>query len=308
MLLFDTDLSLGTPLAEIDDGIALFFLHHWLKERVVGVTTVHGNVTLPEVEANSRRLLNCLKWNIPLGEGAINPLVEKKNWFQEWQAGYGNTPPWPDQTPLPGAVDLMMKTIFSHPGQVTLLAVGPLTNLALLARTYPAVVPLVKQIVAMGASFELDPRQAEFNIRCDPEAAHIVFTAGWPVRLIGLNITDQVRITRAEIAALPAGHPGLDLLKKQAPGWIERLETMGWGHNDCAPHDAVAAAAVLQPDLFEWRQTGVEVILWPEGKRGQTRFRPIGADFPQIEVAVDIQAGPCRTLILESLTHLANSR
>jgi inosine-uridine nucleoside N-ribohydrolase len=198
-VLVDTDVSLGTPRAEIDDGAALILLLRALKKDVLAVTTVHGNVRVDLATQNTLRLLSYLNHpDLPVGRGAAHPLVEDEAWFADWQAGYGPTPPWPAPADLPLAANLIIDTVRTHPGAVTLLAVGPLTNLALAARLAPEIVGEVKEVISMGGSFgETDP-VPEFNARCDPEAAAIVINAGWPLRLIGLDITSQVIFTRAD--------------------------------------------------------------------------------------------------------------
>lgn len=295
MIIFDTDMSLGTPGAEIDDGAALIFLLRAMGEQVRGVTAVHGNTTLENALHNSRRLLAYLnRSDVPLGHGAAHGLIEQKAWFADWQAEYGKTPPWPDSPPLPLAANLIINTIRAHPGQVTLIAVGPLTNLALAVRLAPDIVPLVRQVVTMGGSLAANAKP-EFNARCDPEAAHIVLQAGWPLRLIGLEITSQVPFARAAFAKLPDNNPALALLKAQADGWIDRVESMGWGSDGCALHDALAVAAVLDDTLFEWQETVVSVILYPPEQRGITRIQPQEGSLVETAVAVDVNR--CRELI-----------
>ena len=295
MILFDTDMSLGTPGAEIDDGAALIFLLRAMGERVTAVTTTHGNTTLENALHNSRRLLAYLeRSDVPLGRGAAHGLIEEKAWCGGWQAGYGETPPWPDPTSLPLAANLIIDTVRAHPGQVTLIAVGPLTNLALAVRLAPDIVPLVRQVVTMGGSLASEP-EPEFNARCDPEAAHVVLNAGWPLRLIGLEITNQVHFSRAEFAALPNNQPALALLKSQADSWISRVESMGWGHGGCALHDALAVAAVFDDSLFTWRETAVSVTLHPEDQRGITQAVPQAGSMVETAVAVDVAR--CRELI-----------
>jgi inosine-uridine nucleoside N-ribohydrolase len=232
--------------------------------------------------------------DVPLGRGAAHGLVEAKAWFAEWQAGYGETPPWPDDGPLPLAANLIIDTVRANPGQVTLIAVGPLTNLALAVRLAPDIVPLVRRVVTMGGSLT-DNDNPEFNAHCDPEAAQIVLNAGWPLRLVGLEITNQVHFSRAEFAALPDDQPALTLLKTQAEGWISRVESMGWGHGGCALHDALAVAAVLDDSLFEWQETAVSVTLHPENQRGITRAVPQKRSL--VETAVSVDVARCRELI-----------
>jgi inosine-uridine nucleoside N-ribohydrolase len=148
----------------------------------------------------------------------------------------------------------------------------------------------------MGGSFAEAEAQPEFNAHCDPEAAHIVLSANWPVRMIGLNITQQVLFRREEFAALSAAHPAVALLKRQADGWIDRVEGMGWEQGGCALHDALAVAAVLDESLFTWRETAVHVELNDKPQRGAMHFQPPTAG-TNIQVAVSVDADRCHDLI-----------
>lgn len=297
LILFDTDIGLGTPYAELDDGAAIVVLLRALGEKVVGVTAVHGNASLESAMHNSRRLLSYLgRTDIPLGRGAATGLVEQKEWFAEWEAGYGDTPPWPPAQEEPLAANLIIDTIRAHPGEVVILAVGPLTNLALAARLAPDIVGKVSHIVSMGGSFGQEEPTPEFNARCDPEAAQAVLNAGWPIQLIGLNITHQLMFTHADFASLPDSNPTLTLLKEQAPGWIDRIGATEWGEKGgCALHDALAVAAVLDPTLFTWQQTAVTVELCNPHLRGATYLQetPDG----KVAVATAVDAPRCRELI-----------
>ena len=153
-------------------------------------------------------------------------------------------------------------------------------------------------MMTMGGSLAENP-EPEFNAHCDPEAAHIVLNASWPLRLIGLEITNQVQFSRADFAALPDANPALALLKAQADGWISRVESMGWGYGGCALHDALAVAAVFDPSLFEWRETAVSVTLHPENQRGITRAAPhVGS---LVETAVSVDVARCRELIWSNI-------
>lgn len=228
MIIFDTDLGLGTPNCEIDDGAALIQLLGLFPDDVAAVTTVHGNGGITEVMQNTCRLLAYLnRGDIPVGLGAASGLIEQKEWFAEWQAAYGVTPTW--QTPAfpPASANLIIDLVRANPHAVTIIAVGPLTNLALALRLAPDIEPLVKQIVTMGGSFGDPEPIPEFNARCDPEAAHVVLTAAWPVKMIGLNITKQIPFSLTDFANLNDWNPTITLLKACAPAWIERVTSMG---------------------------------------------------------------------------------
>jgi inosine-uridine nucleoside N-ribohydrolase len=303
VVLVDTDVGLGTPRAEIDDGAALILLCRALKEQVLGVTTVHGNVQVDLATQNTLRLLHQLDASyIPVGRGAADPLIEDKTWFAEWEAGYGLTPPWPVDSPLPLAANLIIDTVRAHPGQVTLLAVGPLTNLALAIRLAPDIVGQVREVISMGGRFGENDPEPEFNARCDPEAAAIVINAGWPIRLIGLDITNQVIFTRADFLNLNQTDAASRSLQSQAPTWIERVEAQGWGHGGCALHDAVAAVALLEPEILTFRGASIAVELQDPARRGATYVQESENPAAHVQVAVDVDAARCKGLIWRYLS------
>ncbi len=303
MIIFDTDLSLGTPKAEIDDGAALIALLQTMGERVAGITTIHGNTNVANVTYNVCRALAYLKrLDVPVGLGADQALIEDKTWFADWQAGYGETEQWDgvNLAKMPAATDLIIKFAYKYPNQLTIIAVGPLTNLALAAQKTPEIVPLMKEVVMMGGFFGGENQAPEFNIRCDPEAAQIALNAGWHVRALGLNITDRIHFSAAEFKRLPDCNPAVSLLKKQAPGWIERVTAQGWGQDSCALHDALAVAAVAEPQLFQWRAASAQVELDGEN-RGGIKALPATKATPSMQIAVDVDANKCKTWILSAL-------
>ena len=159
----------------------------------------------------------------------------------------------------------------SQPGEISILAIGPLTNLALAIRLDPGIIPLTGRVIVMGGSFGMQEPSPEFNVRCDPEAAQIVFSSGWDVHVLGLDITRRVHFSRHDFDCLPDENPAVALLRSQAPGWIDRMEVMGWDQDGCALHDAVAAAYLADETIFEIRETGVDVEL--TGERS-TRHHP----------------------------------
>jgi purine nucleosidase len=293
----DTDVSLGTPGAEIDDGAALILLLRHPAVEVIGAGAVFGNAPLADTALNLDRLLTWLGGEaVPRGIGAARPLVADMSWFDEWRSGYGATLFWAQQpTSLPAAL-LLIETLRTHPGQVSVLALGPLTNLALALRLAPDIVPLVRRVIAMGGSFNTTHPVPEFNVRCDPEAAQVVLTSGWPVQLLGLEITRRVHFSRDDLASLAGDHPAVGLLRDQAPDWIDRVERMGWEQGGCALHDAVAAACLIAPDLFTFVETAVEVELANPQTRGQTRFTP-AAHHPALQAATGLDAAKIHDLI-----------
>ncbi|KAA3648278.1 MAG: nucleoside hydrolase [Chloroflexi bacterium] len=301
-ILIDTDVSLGTPKAEIDDGAALLALLNTSAE-ILGISTVYGNVLIEDVNSNLLRLLKYTgREDIPVAQGAVEALVEDEEWLSflaEWQSQYGGTPEWDGARPTQSAVDLIIEVVGQNPGEVIILALGPLTNLALALQQSPKIVKQVKEVVMMGGSLN-DVEEAEFNIRNDPEAAEMVLQAGWPIRMLGLEITRQALFTREDFADLQAGNPAVTLLQEQAKQWIPIVEAQGWETGGCSLHDAVAVAALFKPELFQFMPVGVEVITDSNEVRGAVQVEK-EVRGSHIQMAVDIDAQACHAWIKQQI-------
>ena len=272
----DTDLSLGTPGAEIDDGAALLMLLRNPAVQIAGIGSVFGNVPVKDATRNLARMLEITgHTDIPLAQGAAGPLEGDMGWFAEWQAGYSATLPFEFNEPRESSADMLVRLANAYPDQLSVIAIGPSTNLALALEKDPEIAYKVKQVVAMGGSFGSQPQAPEFNVHCDPSATRKICAADWPLTLLGLDITRQAAFSRAKFAALPDSDPILSMLKKQADSWITRVESMGWEKDGCSLHDAVAAAYLLQTDLFNSVPVEVEIS---DGSRlpiGTTLINPV---------------------------------
>ena len=276
LIYIDTDLSLGTPGAEIDDGAALLMLLRNPAVEIAGIGSVFGNVAVGNATRNLVRFLGMTgRTDIPLAQGAAGPLEGDMDWFGEWQAGYGATLPFSYNEPQESAADMLVRLARAYPEQLNVIAIGPSTNLALALEKDPDIAFKVKQVVAMGGSFGSQPQAPEFNVHCDPSATRKICAADWPLTLLGLDITRQAAFSRTRFAALPESDPAIILLKQQAESWITRVESMGWEKDGCSLHDAVAAAYLLQPDLFHSVPVEVEIS---DGSRlpvGTTLINPV---------------------------------
>ena len=298
----DTDVSLGTPGAEIDDGAALIFLLRNKLIDIVGAGSVFGNVPLHDATLNLDRLLTWLGGeHIPFGLGAEKPLIGDNAWFESLQSAYGKTLPWNPRPVTYLAANLIIHSIRANPGQVSILSLGPMTNLALAICLDPAIIPITREVIVMGGSFNSQNPTPEFNARCDPEAAQIVFRAGWNVHILGLDITRRVHFSRRDFASLPDGNPAVELLRAQAPGWIDRVEEMGWEQGGCALHDAVAAAYLIDDTFFQIEKTSVEVELANPNLRGVTKFSSNMKAGPIVKVITGLDTAKCRDLIWSHL-------
>ena len=294
----DTDVGLGTPGAEIDDGAALIFLLRNKTVDIIGAGSVFGNVPLHDAALNLDRLLTWLGGeHIPLGLGAEKPLIADTAWFESWQSAYGKTLSWNSRPATYLAANLIIHMIHAHPGQVSILSLGPMTNLALAIRLEPAIIPLTREVIVMGGSFNIENPAPEFNVRSDPEAAQIVFSSGWKVHILGLDITRRVHFSRRDFSSLSDGNPAVELLRAQAPSWIDRMEEMGWEQDGCALHDAVAAAYLVDDSIFQTEKTSIDVELADPNSRGITRFSAPTENRPIVKVITGLDTVKCRGLI-----------
>ena len=184
----------------IDDALALVFAHGHPELDLLGITTVAGNVDLSQTTANALQVREFAGMpDVPVTAGCPGPLfrpaLHARDVHGSSGLGAARIPPASSRPADGHAVDYLATAISAEPGQITLIAIGPLTNIALALRRYPRLVSQVGNFVIMGGSAgrgNTTPA-AEFNILADPEAAAIVFGAGWTVTMIGLDATRQVR-------------------------------------------------------------------------------------------------------------------
>jgi len=295
----DTDVSLGTPGAEIDDGAALITLLGNPQIEIAGIGSVFGNAPLKDASANLDRLMVITgNEDRPLAAGAEGPLAGDMQWFQEWMDGYDATIAWKSRTQAETSAEMIVRLARTHAGKLTILSLGPMTNLALALEADPEVAHLVDQVIVMGGSFSKEKATPEFNIRCDPHAASAVFQAGWPLAVFGLEVTRRMLFTREMFTTLTSCNPAVKLLANSAGGWIDRVEDMGWEKGGCSLHDAVAAAYLLDPGLFKMQPVNsIEVELEDGPDYGTTRFLSAQNANANILAAVDVDSKACRELI-----------
>ena len=297
-LIIDTDPG-------IDDAMAICFAAAHPGIELIGLTTVFGNVPVAVATRNALRLVELTGQRIPVAEGAgvplMQPLLPHPD-FVHGAEGFGDIPPetpaaLPDLRP---AAQFLAETAAAHPGEVTICAVGPLTNLAQAMALHPAIISNVARVVVMGGAVECPgnvKEHAEANIWNDPHAAAAVFAAPWEVTLVGLDITERVNCVPADFAALADAAPVIGGFLDRALQFYLRFHRERHGIEGCHMHDPTAVISITDPDLFVTRTAPVEVTL--EGTAaGRTRLAP-GRAAPGVRVCLDGDLDAIRRRFLE---------
>ena len=259
-----------------DDALAILLALNSPELEVKALTVVAGNVVVEQGLANALRLVSLAgRCDVRVARGASQPLVEKlvTAEFFHGANGLGNVdlPPPVCQADPSFAPDLIIQLIHQYPHEITLIPVGPLTNIALALRKDPSIVPLVKEVVLMGGSISGGnvTAAAEANIHNDPEAARGVFEAGWPLTMVGLNVTESTLFTRADLNRLartrgPENDFAVAVLSFMV-GLASKL-----GGEGTPMHDPLAVGAVIERSLITTQDMWVEVETRGEFTRGET--------------------------------------
>jgi inosine-uridine nucleoside N-ribohydrolase len=290
-----------------DDALAITLALARPELEVLGITTVGGNATLANTTRNALRVLALLgRTDVPVAAGAVQPLVRPLETATEVHGASGLDGadlPEPASAPRPeGALEFLRATLDAAPAPVTLIPVGPLTNIALLLRTYPGIASRVAQISLMGGGMvhgNWTPA-AEFNIWVDPEAARIVFRSGLPITMHGLDVTHKAlfgwpEIERLDAIGTRAGRVFADLMR-----FFVRFHVEHYGVADTPIHDAVAVAHVALPGVVTTEPHHVDVATDDGITRGMTVVdrRPMLGITPNVRVALDIDRATFADLVI----------
>jgi purine nucleosidase len=247
----------------IDDALAIAFAAGHPGIELAGITTVAGNVELAKTTANALAVATFAgAADVPVTAGCAAPLLRpaRAAGHVHGESGLGGAVlPRPAHGPRDGhAIDFIIAAIAAAPGEVTLVATGPLTNVALAVRREPRLPEWVRDFVIMGGSAGRGNvnHAAEFNMWADPEAAAVVFAAGWTVRMIGLDVTLRARATAAVQERMRAfGALGSRLLRPA----LAQYRDSDAGAGEPPVHDVCAVVSVVEPSAFTFTPALVQV-------------------------------------------------
>jgi purine nucleosidase len=255
----------------VDDALAMLLAFAAPEAvKVEAITTVIGNVMLPQTTANALRILDLAgRTEIPVYAGCPRPIMAPIERKKSVHGGDGlgdiGLPAPRGRASSEHAVDAIIRLVRENPGEITLCPIGPMTNIAVALLKAPDIAPLIPEIVFMGgAAFRPgnSTPTAEFNFMIDPHAAQVMLTAGVTLTMFGLDVTAQALITsdwmaEAEAAGGPITRTAIAMLR-------------AYGHGDPCLHDPCVIAHLIDPGLFQGIDAWVEVETTAPLTRGQS--------------------------------------
>lgn len=299
-----------------DDAIALLLAHGNPDIELLAVTTVVGNQTLDKVTRNALAVARIAGLtDVPFAAGCARPLVRDVEVAGDIHGESGLDGP---ELPAPAievsdqhAVDLIIDTVMSHePQTVSLVPTGGLTNIAMAVRKEPRIAERVKEVVLMGGGYHTGnwSAVAEFNIKIDPEAAHIVFNEKWPLVMVGLDLTHQALATPEVVERIAAIGTGPSRFVGELLEFFGTMYKQAQGFDAPPVHDPCAVAYVIDPSVMTTRRAPLDVELTGTLTLGMTvaDFRAPAPDDCTTSVAVELDHQKFWDLIVDALERIGD--
>lgn len=293
-----------------DDAVAITVAAKQSCFDIKTLTVVAGNSALQKTARNALDTCSYLGLeDLTIAAGMSRPLVREQVIADQihGETGLANLEFREPSVKLSPkhAVNLIVEVLLKSDEEVTFVALGPLTNLAMAIRLEPRVIPKIKRIVLIGGSYDFGniTPAAEFNIYADPEAAHIVFTCGRPIVMIGLSITERVLVTKEVMDKIGSINNKAALLFSQIMTFYNR-KNRHFFHKEVSPlYDPAAIAYLINPSIFKTKLMHVEVELKSSQSYGRTHCDFYGTlNKPaNAEVVTDLDADEFWKTIYESI-------
>jgi len=296
----------------IDDAFSLAMAIASDDLEVLGITTTYGNVGLSHTTTNALRVVDWFGADIPVYSGVDRALLGTPVDASEYHGATGLEAPElgpPSSVPQSeDAVSFLIRTLRVSTRKITIVASGPLTNLAVMLRLAPDVAAKIERIVFMGGSTDYgnDSPAAEFNMLCDPHAAQIILDSDIPTTMFGLNVTHQVIATPERVQMLRSIGNDTGRVFADMSVYFEKVYRERYGFNGSALHDSCTLAWLILPELFETRVMRVDVETNSGLSYGRTvhDIWNIAGKVPRTEVAVHADAEGFFTLLKSLLAKL----
>jgi purine nucleosidase len=309
-IIFDTDLG-------IDDACAVLLALASAELSVEGLTIVHGNCAVEQATKNALSVLELARANhIPVAKGCGVPLVSPPLLAPETHGesglGYAKLPAPPTRPTVQHAIDFLIQKILAAPGEITLVAIGPLTNVALAIRQEPRIVSALKELIIMGGAIRHEGNTtalAEFNAYVDPHAAHIVFHSGIPTTLVPLDVTYQCILTPDDVQNLREVDSPITKFVEDATRFYMEFHDEYQGIAGCVINDPLALALTFMPELCTYQALPVDIDIAPGISLGKTigDFYNYEKKPANMKVALGVDARGFIELFIARMKKLARS-
>lgn len=301
----------------IDDACAILLALASPELLLEGVSIVHGNCSLEQGTINGLSVLELANAShIPLAKGCENPLVQPSLLAPETHGntglGYAKLPGPRSRPIIQHGCDFLINRILSSPGEITLVAIGPLTNIALAVRQEPRLVHSVKELIIMGGAIRHEGNTtalAEFNTYVDPHAAHIIFHSGMPMTLVPLDVTYQCILTIQDVERLQKIDSPISTFIKDSTRFYMEYHDDYQGIEGCVINDPLALALTFAPELCHYQELPVDVDISGGVSMGKTfaDFYNYGKKPANMKVALAVRPRDFLELFLERIEKLARS-
>jgi purine nucleosidase len=262
----------------IDDSLAILLALASPELSLEGLSIVHGNCSLEQAVKNGLAVLELANaGHIPLAKGCELPLVQPSLLAPETHGntglGYAKLPEPRIKPIVQHGCDFLIEKILASPGEITLVAIGPLTNVALAIRKEPQVAKAIKELIIMGGAIRHEGNTtalAEFNTYVDPHAAHIVFHAGIPTTLVPLDVTYQCLLTAEDVKRLLKINSPITSFIKDSTEFYMEYHAAYQGIRGCIINDPLALALTFAPKLCDYQELSVDVDISGGVSMGKT--------------------------------------
>ena len=292
-----------------DDAVAIMLAAINPKIELLGITVVAGNQKLEKTVNNALKVCNHLNLDVPVYSGMSRPMIREQLIADDIHGETGLDGPKFEELKIKAedkhAVNFIIDTLMNSDEKITLVPTGPLTNIGMAIRFEPRIIEKINRIVLMGGSYQLGNMTpaAEFNILADPDAAHIVFSSGVKIVMMGLDLTRQASATKEVVEKIKSLNNKASKLFVDLMEFFAASQKNVYGWSAPPVHDPTTIAYIIDPECIEVKPMFCEIELWSEKSYGRTLCDYFGIlkKEPNVDVAVKLDFDKFWNLVYENL-------
>jgi len=298
----------------IDDALAFVLLKAMPEVELQAITVTHGNTTVEKCTTNALKLVELLGMqHIPVAIGANQPLVKALSVAEETHGdtglGHAVLPPPTITAVKENAANLIIDIVNANPGEITILCIGPVTNLALALLKEPSLRKKIKNVVSMAGTIHYPGNatpSSEYNVFCDPESFDILLRSGIDLTIVPLDVTYQCLFTKDHVARLKGARTDIAEFIDRSTAFYMEFHAEYQGIQGCAINDPLAAAILVKPELVTFRDYYLDIELHGEfttAKISADHFNATGNP-PNTKVAMEVDVEAFMDFFIERVTSI----